>query len=344
MTSDSSPDGRSPLPVGALDIRPLAAGDLDAIVVIDRALSGRNRHGFFARRLDHAARDPAAFVALAAERSGRLAGFVFARIYEGEFGAVAREAVLDAIGVDAATAGQPGVGRLLGDRLVAILHERGIRELVTQVDWTDNGLLGYFARTGFVLAPRIVLARPVGAPLLAASAHALRPPRATSETDYSRPDGDDFESLAHDRLPVRSMTREDLSAIVEIDRRITGRSRPAYYARKLDEAFTESAVQMSLVAEIDRHPVGFVMARVDGGEFGHADPEAVLDTIGVDPQRVHHGVASALLSQLLANLAALRTETLRTEVGWNHFGLLSFLDRMGFGPHRRLALRRPIDD
>ena len=344
MTSDVAATNRLFTAADNLDIRPLDGSDLDAIVAIDRVLSGRNRWGFFSRRLAHAARDPAAFVALAAGRAGHFAGFVFARIYEGEFGAASREAVLDAIGVDLALARQHGVGRLLIDRLVAMLRARGIGELATQVDWTENGQLGFFARTGFVLAPRIVLARASGDPLPVGMAHGMRAVRSDGDADYSGTSGDAFESLARDRLPVRSMTRDDLAAIVEIDRRITGRSRPAYYARKLDEAFTESAVQMSLVVEIDGHAVGFVMARVDGGEFGHAEPEAVMDTIGVDPRRGHQGVASALLSQLMANLAALRTETVRTEVGWNHFGLLSFLDRMGFGPHRRLALRRPIGD
>lgn len=326
-------------PAEALRIRPLGGGDLDAMVAMDRVLSGRSRRGFFARRLDHAAREPDGFAALAAERDGRFAGFALARIYEGEFGATSREAALDAIGVDLALARQHGVGRVLIDRLAADLRRRGIGEIATQVEWTEYGLLGFFARAGFALAPRMVLERATGEPLPGAR---LPLARAGDASDYSGPGGDDFQSLARDRVPVRSMTRDDLGAIVDIDRRITGRGRPAYLARKLEEAFTETAVRMSLVAEIDRRPAGFIMARVDVGEFGHAEPEAVMDTIGVDPRHGHHGVATALLSQLMANLAALRTETVRTEVSWNHFGLLSFLDRMGFGPHRRLALRRPI--
>ncbi len=327
----------TPLQADRLQLRPLDGQDLDAVVALDRALAGHSRRGFFARRLEHAARDPGGFVAVAAERDAGLAGFALARITEGEFGATSRGAVLDAIGVDPALARQRGVGRGLIDGLVAELHGRGIGELATQVDWTEHRLLGFFARSGFDLAPRIVLAR--------ASADRLPVVRgAGSERDVDHRDttGDDFQSLAHDRLPVRSMTREDLASIIEIDRRITGRPRPAYLARKLEETFTESAVQMSLVVEIDHHPAGFVMARVDIGEFGHAEPEAVMDTIGVDPRHGHKGIATALLSQLMANLVALRTETLRTEVGWNHFGLMRFLDRMGFGPHRRLALRRPI--
>ena len=140
-------------------IRPLVRDDLDAVVAVDQSVSGRVRRGFFTRRLDHARRDPAAFVGLAAEHDGRFAGFVLARIEEGEFGATARQASLDAIGVDPALGGRHGLGRALLDSLAADLRARGIGELATQVDWTDHRLIGFFSRTGFVLAPRIVLER-----------------------------------------------------------------------------------------------------------------------------------------------------------------------------------------
>jgi ribosomal protein S18 acetylase RimI-like enzyme len=164
---------------------------------------------------------------------------------------------------------------------------------------------------------------------------------AGDELDFSAP-ADAAGTLAHDRIPVRSLRPDDLAAILRIDRHITGRDRHAYYGRKLEEAMGESAVRVSLVAEIDGQVAGFIMARVDFGEFGNAEPEAVMDTIGVEPGWRHRGVASALLSQLLTNLGGLRIETLRTKVGWNQAALIGFLDRNGFRPGNRLALRRPL--
>lgn len=300
----------------ALTLRPLTAADLPEVVAIDRVLSGRGREDFFARWLAQATRAPAAFAAFAATSGEALAGFVLARIYDGEFGADRREAALDAIGI----AGPPGqgIGRALLARLAAHLAAQGVRVLATEVDWTDLRLLPFFARNGFALAPRLVVAR-AGAP--------------PAETE---------DAPARDRIPVRSMSRADFDAIAAIDRRITRRDRQRYLARKCDEAMEESAIRVSLVAECDGAPAGYVRARVDFGEFGHPEAEAVMDTIGVDPRRSHQGLARALLSQLLMNLAGLRVETLRTEVAWNQFGLLAFLDRMGFAPHRRLALIRGI--
>ena len=164
----------------------------------------------------------------------------------------------------------------------------------------------------------------------------------TRELDFSDPSPDDADSLARDRVPIRSLVAGDLDAIVRIDRHITGRDRTAYFRRKVAEALEESGVRVSLVAEIDDLPVGFVMARVDFGEFGRAEPVAVMDTIGVDPGFAHRGVGMALMSQLLANLGVLRVERVRTEIDWNDIDLLCFLDRCGFRPAQRLSFRKAI--
>ena len=157
------------------------------------------------------------------------------------------------------------------------------------------------------------------------------------ELDYSVPAPTDFGELARDRIPVRSLRESDLKALIGIDRRITGRDRSGYFERKLSEALHESDVRVSLVAEADGRPVGFIMARVDLGEFGRIEAAAVMDTIGVDPDYAGHGVGRALLSQLLANLATLRVDKILTEVDWADRELMAYLDRCGFRPSGRLS-------
>jgi ribosomal protein S18 acetylase RimI-like enzyme len=138
------------------------------------------------------------------------------------------------------------------------------------------------------------------------------------------------------------MKESDLRRLIAIDRGITGRAREAYFQGKLAEALGESDVRVSLVAECEGVPAGFIMARVDLGEFGRIDPTAVIDTIGVDPDYRDKGVGRALLSQLLVNLATLRVERVRTEVHWRQRELLSFLDRCGFQPSQELSFDRAI--
>ncbi len=163
------------------------------------------------------------------------------------------------------------------------------------------------------------------------------------DADYSDSQGDDFEALSRDMVPTRSMTADDLPSLVRIDRRLTGRDRTPYFERKLTEAIDESGIRVSLVAEMDDSVVGFIMARVDYGEFGHTEPEAAIDSIGVDPGYAHHHVGHALVSQLLTNLAALRAERVRTVVNWDHFELLAFLAHCGFQPAQRLSFTKFVE-
>jgi len=157
MTESSEPHAAIP----PTRIRPLVAADCDAVVAMDKVVAGRARRGFYERRLAHLAREPSAFVALGAERNGRLVGFVFARLYEGEFGGKLPEAALDAIGV-AAQARHQGVGAKLLNGVLGAMRSHGITEIATQIDWFDTDLTGFFADAGFSLAQRLVLERAVG--------------------------------------------------------------------------------------------------------------------------------------------------------------------------------------
>ena len=163
-----------------------------------------------------------------------------------------------------------------------------------------------------------------------------------AEIDYSGQPAPDFGLLARDRIPVRSLAEGDLLALVAIDRRITGRDRSKYFQRKLADALTESDVRVSLVADLDSVPVGFIMARVDLGEFGRVETTAIIDTIGVDPNYQNRGVGHALISQLLANLGTLCVEKVRTEVDWQDHDLLGYLGRNGFRPSQQLCFNRSL--
>ncbi len=161
--------------------------------------------------------------------------------------------------------------------------------------------------------------------------------------DYSDPSGDDFVALSRDLVPVRSMVEDDLDAVIGIDHRLTGRDRGAYYRAKFKEVLNETGIRVSLVAEIDGLPAGFVMARVDLGEFGRTEPAAVMDTIGVDPGHGARGIGRALMSQLLANLASLRVEAVHTQVTWDNFGLMKFLRNCCFRPSQQVVLTKRVD-
>ncbi len=154
----------------------------------------------------------------------------------------------------------------------------------------------------------------------------------------------DIEGTNSDtQIRVRVLTQADHARLVRIDERLTGRSRGEWYRRKLKIALQESAIAISLGAEIDGTLVGGLMGSVQYGEFGSIEPVAVLDTLIVDPGFNHRGVGKALIEQLVNNLRGLRVERIRTEVGWTELQLMGFLAKAGFQPTPRLVLELKLD-
>jgi len=150
--------------------------------------------------------------------------------------------------------------------------------------------------------------------------------------------------LPTDHVPVRALRDDDLAAVVKMDHAAMGRPREEYYRAKFREATAPgSGPRTSLVAEIDGHPVGCLLAKVYFGEFGQAEPVAVIDSIGVDPPFRGQHVGQALLRQLLINLQALRVERVETQVDWDQINLLHFLHRNGFAPAPRVCLERRLE-
>jgi ribosomal protein S18 acetylase RimI-like enzyme len=150
-------------------------------------------------------------------------------------------------------------------------------------------------------------------------------------------------TLDTDRYEVRTMRRDDLDAVVEIDRASSGRRRAAYFTRLLERALEAGGVQISLVAESDERVVGYLVGTVFYGEFGIAEPVASIDAIGVDSRFRRRGVGKSLMRQLKRNLGALGVSSLRSEVSWDSFGLLAFFREQGFVPASRLCLERSLD-
>jgi len=144
--------------------------------------------------------------------------------------------------------------------------------------------------------------------------------------------------LPTDSVLVRTARLDDLAAIVKVDSASMGTSRPEYYAAKLQAVLNEGRLTTSVVAEMDDHVVGFALSKLYYGEFGRAEPVAVLDSIGVDPAYRSQHVGQAMLRQLVMNLKALDVVRVETQVRWEQFDLLRFLAGTGFAPSPRLCL------
>lgn len=332
----------------AITIRALAPTDLEAVVAIDAAAEGRTRREYVERRLRAAQREPALHAQLAAVDGAGLAGHILARVLAGEFGRPGRVLRLELMGVRADRRGA-GIGRALFEALAQWARRHGCREIRSAAVWRDTAILGWFDSLGFELAPDQFVECVV-------DGGAWHPGRdepvaldagEAREIDYGRQESlgaNDHERLARDSADVRSMSPADLDAIVRIDRRITGTDRREYMSARLAEAMGDSGVRVSLCARCEDTPAGYLMARADLGDYGRTEPVAVIDTLGVDPAFAHRGIGRALLSQLFANLGALRVERVETIVPQHDLALLGFLYGAGFVPSQRLSFVRLLQN
>ena len=137
-------------------VRVMNEHDLQAVVAIDAAASGRRRPRYFELMLERAVKQAALQVSLAAEVDGHVVGFAIVSLYYGEYGVSEPTASLDAISVDPANRGQR-VGRALLRQLRLNLSALRVTTLRTEVSWDDFDLLAFFKKEGFSLARRLCL-------------------------------------------------------------------------------------------------------------------------------------------------------------------------------------------
>jgi ribosomal protein S18 acetylase RimI-like enzyme len=219
----------------------------------------------------------------------------------------------------------------------------GATEIRTAALWRQHGLLAFLDRAGYRLAASHVLDCSLADSELGSPRE--QPVERTGPADandYGTPGARDFEGLARDELQIGIFSKQDLEGAARIDRRLTGRERRGYLCRSFAEALADSAVRVSLAARVDGNVAGYLMARLDYGDFGRAEPAAVIDTVGVDPLRARQGIGRALLSQLFVNLRGLGVERVETVVAAGALDLMGFFCREGFRPSERLSFLKRL--
>jgi ribosomal protein S18 acetylase RimI-like enzyme len=222
------------------------------------------------------------------------------------------------------------------------MKNKNISTLQTHIAWSNHSMVRFFASTGFILATGQIIERDTSP--LSEDVTEVAPVEMDGKWRvHSGAGGNYYDKLSRDRILVRTLKGQDIAAVDRIDTKLTGLDRSAYYATKFREMLDESGIRISMVSEDDGIVTGFIMARVDYGEFGKVEKTAVIDAIGVHPAYAGSGVGHALLSQLLLNLSTLQVESVRTKVEYENYGLRNFLSRRGFVPSQRLLLSKEIE-
>jgi ribosomal protein S18 acetylase RimI-like enzyme len=132
-----------------------------------------------------------------------------------------------------------------------------------------------------------------------------------------------------EKVRIRTFNKEDLEAIVEIDRKILGKTRLNYWKQQIELSNAHFPLSC-LVAEFEGKVIGFILGEVSGGEFNVPDTVGWISTIGVDPSHQHRGVARKLSQEFVKNLKSVGVSIVYTLVNWSDWDLLRFFRAMGF--------------
>jgi ribosomal protein S18 acetylase RimI-like enzyme len=142
---------------------------------------------------------------------------------------------------------------------------------------------------------------------------------------------------------LRPLKLEDVAAVTALDRRVFGASRKGYFEKRAQAALRKPKRHLQLALTTPEGLVGFLLARIAGGEYGRAEDVVVLEAVGVAPDAQHAGLGKKLLAGLDELMKARGLHLLTTQVDWRNHSMLRFLDGAGFQLAPRQLLQRPVD-
>lgn len=131
-------------------------------------------------------------------------------------------------------------------------------------------------------------------------------------------------------LEIRRLAPGDMDAVVALDAPLAGRTRRAYFERRLAVALRQAELHLQFAAVSGKDFLGHALARVLEGEFGHARPALRLEVISVAPKAQRRGIGRALHQALEEEARKRAIAELRTVAAWRDHDLLRFLDGMGY--------------
>ncbi len=131
-------------------------------------------------------------------------------------------------------------------------------------------------------------------------------------------------------LQIRRLAPGDMDAVVALDAPLAGRTRRAYFERRLAVALRQPELHLQFAAVSGKDFLGHALARVLEGEFGHVQPALRLEVISVAPKAQRRGIGRALHVALEEEAGKRKIGELRTVAAWRDHDLLRFLDGLGY--------------
>lgn len=134
--------------------------------------------------------------------------------------------------------------------------------------------------------------------------------------------------ITENNLRIRSMEPEDITAVLQIDRKISGAQRAITYS-DLITGDLGGVLDLSFVAEVAGQVVGFILAQ--HAYVGEPVVEVgLIQILGVDPDYWGQGLATKLVNTLLEHCKSKGLKTVRVMVKERDSQLQAFFAHLGF--------------
>ncbi len=134
-------------------------------------------------------------------------------------------------------------------------------------------------------------------------------------------------------ITIRPLDEMDISDIVAIDEKISGKYRPEVWERQIGY-YLRRDPDSSVVAEIGGKVVGFMLGEVRSGEFGLEEPTGWIEVLGVDPATISgKSVGRRLAEAILEHFRQRGAHSVRTLVDEDkQADIRRFFGSLGFEP------------
>lgn len=140
---------------------------------------------------------------------------------------------------------------------------------------------------------------------------------------------------------IRRARRSDLAQVTEIDARITGVRKPAYWAGILRRYGGRDRSRLFLVSHEGETVLGYVVGEVRDWEFG-SPPCGWVFGLGVRPQARLRGTGTRLLEEICRAFRARGVDKVRTLLARDNALVLAFFRSQGMMAAPFIALERDL--
>ncbi|HVT57069.1 MAG TPA: GNAT family N-acetyltransferase [Thermoanaerobaculia bacterium] len=142
-------------------------------------------------------------------------------------------------------------------------------------------------------------------------------------------------------LRIRPLGDVDISSIVSIDEKISGRYRPEVWERQIGYHLRRDP-EGSVVAEWAGEVVGFMLGELRSFEFGLEEPTGWIEVLGVDPDHRGKAIGRRMAEALLEHFRELGAHSVRTLVDEEAEEIRSFFAALGFQPSSLRPFVKPL--